>query len=92
MDKLFHWKMKTRLLIITVVMSMLSTMINSAYGCSRDDRLDYVLPWKYDYIGQSCYSQLQVSWMGLLVWIIMGFLLYNFALALLGKKTLWQRK
>jgi len=84
--------MKTRLLIITVVMSMLSTMINTAYGCSRDNSLDYVLPWKYEYIDQSCYSQLQVSWIGLSVWLIMGFLLYNFALALLEKKTMWQRK
>jgi ABC-type Fe3+-siderophore transport system permease subunit len=84
--------MKTRLLIIVVAMSMLSTMINSAYGCERDDRLDYVLPWKYEYIDQSCYSQLQISWIGLLIWIIMGFLLYNFALVLLEKKTMWQRK
>ena len=72
--------------------SMLSTVINSAYGCSRDDRLDYVLPWKYEYINDSCYTQLQVSWIGLLIWMMMGFLFYNFALALLGKKTLWQRK
>lgn len=72
---------------------LFSITIHDVYGCSRDGRLDYVLPWKYVYPDlYSCETQLTISWIGLLVWMVMGFLLYNFALALLGKKTIWQRK
>lgn len=85
--------MKIRLLFIIMIVSMFSLMINNdAYGCSRDETLDYVLAWKHIYLEPTCETQLAISWIGFFVWIIMGFLLYNFAMALLNKKTMWQRK
>lgn len=89
--KILH--MNSSVVLCLLILVLYSITIHDVYGCSRDGRLDYFLPWKTFFPNpDNCETQLTVSWPGLVVWIVMGFLLYNLVMVLVGKKTVWQKE